>query len=306
VELLSFGSECGDIALIRRAAAGLRQGGVKNSMRQAVGEGSSFAAARQAALAQVNPQAAALLRSPNDTLAVEYLTAIDDLEASFEPLAIPRRGAAHDSTASQGGPEAGNIFRCASELRIIFQKRGVPLENISSSILRDEAALGLAPVDMRNLETAWLACLRRMQLEELACLPDISEGMEHLLYQAIRQSGSMSELLSIACCRRYPTARLRRILFHALLRVTAGDLIALPGFIQVLGHNAAGQELLRRVKSTATLPIVLRHRDMKNLPTEAQRHYAIECRAADLMALAMPKVQPCGMEERRNIIALAR
>jgi len=54
------------------------------------------------------------------------------------------------------------------------------------------------------------------------------------------------------------------------------------------------------------LPVVLRHRDMKNLPAEAQGQYAIECRAAGLMALAMPKPQPCGMEERREVIALTR
>ena len=114
----------------------------------------------------------------------------------------------------------------------------------------------------------------------------------------------MQEILSAAGGRRYPTARLRRILFHALLRVTAEDFAELPRFIQVIGHNAAGQELLRHTKSTAALPLVLRHRDMKSLPLQAQRQYALECRAADLMALAMPKIQLCGMEERREVIAL--
>jgi len=306
VDMLSFGSECGDLSLIRRAASGLRQGGVIHSMRAAAGEGRPFAAARQGALAQVDPRAAALLRSPNDTLAVEYLTTIEDLQAGFEPLAVPRRGAAHDSTASQGAGEAGKNFQCARELRIIFRERGAPQENISSGLLRSEAALGLAPVDMRSLETAWLACLRRMEVGDLARLPDISEGMEHLLFEAIRKASTVAEILSIAGGRRYPTARLRRILFHALLCVTAEDLRALPCFIQVIGHNAAGQELLRIAKSTASLPIILRHRDIKALPADAQRQYALECRAADLMALAMPRIQPCGMEERRQVNALTR
>jgi len=310
VELLSFGSECGDLPLIQRAAAGLRREDVNNSMRHAVGEGSPFAVARQAALAKVDPHAAALLRSPNDTLAVEYLTAMRDLDADFASLAVPRRGAAHDTPGSAGG-STGNFFYCASELRIIFQERGVPFQDISSAILENEAALDLAPVDMRKLETAWLACLRRMGVHELARLPDVSEGMEHLLFNAIRQAegsttNGVAEILSIAGGRRYPTARLRRILFHALLGVTAEDLRVLPRFIQVIGHNAAGQELLRHAKSTAALPLILRHRDMKTLPPQAQRQYPLECRAADLMALAMPKTQPCGMEERREVIASAR
>ena len=299
VDALSFGSECGDVALLQRAADGLRQEVVVNSMRRAAGEGSPFAAARQAALAQADPQAAALLRRPNDTLAVEYLTAMADFGAEFAPLAIPRRGAGHGEIGGEG-------FKSASELRIIFQERGAVEDHFSGAILRDEAALGLAPVDMRKLETAWLARLRCMEVDELARLPDVSEGIENLLYQAIRQAGSMPELFSIAGGRRYPTARLRRILFHALLCVTAENLKDFPGFLQVIGHNAAGQELLRHIKSTAALPVVLRHRDMKNLPAEAQGQYAIECRAAGLMALAMPKPQPCGMEERREVIALTR
>ncbi|MCL2494276.1 MAG: nucleotidyltransferase family protein [Oscillospiraceae bacterium] len=297
VDVLSFGSECGDASLIQRAASGLRQGSVQNAMRAAVGEGTAFAAARQAALARLDPEAAALLRRPNDTLAVEYLTAIADLGAGFAPLAVPRRGAAHDA------PGDGKNFQCASELRIIFRERGVlPEKNPSSALLREEASKGLAPVDMRRLETAWLARLRGMSIEELARLPDVSEGMEHLLYGAIRKGSSVQEVLAIAGGRRYPTARLRRALFHALLGATAGDFSALPGYIQVLGHNAAGQALLRLAKSTATLPIALRHRDMKALPITAQRQYALECRAADLMALAMPTIQPCGMEERREVV----
>jgi len=294
VDMLSFGSECGDISLIRRAASGLRQEGVKNSMRTMIGEGGAFAVARQAALAQVDPAAAALLRSPNDTLAVEYLAAVEELGAMFTPLAVPRRGAGHDTPG-------GGSFPCASELRIIFQEGGVPETIPGASILRDEASNNLAPVDMRRLETAWLARLRCMNAGDLARLPDVSEGMEHLLYDAIRKAGSMAEIFSIAGGRRYPTARLRRILFHALLCVAGEDLAALPCFNQVIGHNAAGQELLRHAKSASSLPIVLRHRDMKALSIEAQRQYRLECRAADLMALAMPSPQPCGMEERREV-----
>ena len=299
VDILSFGSECGNIDLIQRAASGLRQENeeVQNSMRAMIGEGTAFAAARQAALARLDPEAAALLRRPNDTLAVEYLTAVADLGAGFTPLAIPRRGAPHDA------PGDGKTFQCASELRIIFQERGVlPEQNPSSPLLREEASRGLAPVDMRRLEAAWLARLRCMSIGELACLPDISEGMEHLLFDAIRKGSSVEEILSIAGGRRYPTARLRRVLFHALLGATAGDFSALPGCIQVLGHNAAGQALLRLAKNSASLPITLRHRDMKALSDKAQRQYQLECRAADLMALAMPAVLPCGMEERREVV----
>lgn len=300
VDLLSFGSECGNALMIQRAESLLRQGEVLEAMRGRIGEGSSFAGARQEALAQADPQAAALLRSPNDTLGVEYLTAMRDLGAEFEVLAVPRRGAGHDEMGGDGP-------KSASELRIILQSRGVLFDSFSRQVLQDEIAQGLAPVDIQRLETAWMLRLRCMEPDQLAQLPDVSEGMEHLLYQAIRKGTTPEEIISHAVSRRYPAARIRRILFHALLGVTAGDFAgesALPCAIQVIGHNSAGREILRRAKRTAALPIHLRRQDVKALPRAAQRQYALECRAADLMTLAMPKPQPCGMEEKREVLAL--
>lgn len=303
VELLSFGSECGDISLLQRAAAGLRDRGVEISLRERIGQGSAFAPARQAALAAVDPQAAALLRSPNDTLGVTYLQAMEAQGAGFTPLAVPRKGSAHGQVGGQGFPSA-------HELRMIIVNEGLTSHNISEERcpglfhLAEEARQGRAPADMRRLETAWLARLRGMRPEELARLPDISEGLEHRLHSAIRQGTGIAEILALAGSSRVPTARLLRILFHALLHEIAEDVAALPRFIQVIGHNAAGRELLRRAKTAASLPIVTRTADIQTLDTQAKRAFSLECGAADLMSLAIPRPLPCGMEERRQVIAI--
>jgi predicted nucleotidyltransferase len=293
VDMLSFGSECGNIDLIKQCAKDLRQGSVREHMRRALGEGNSFAVARQQALAVENPAAAQLLCSPNDMLNVEYLTAMEALGAKMESFAIQRTGAGHDTL---GGGRNGS----ASELRIIFKSEKLPAQD-TNHILEFEAQQGRAPVQMEALEIAWLARLRSMNMAELAALPDVSEGIEGLLYRAIRQGTRVEEILRLATGRRYPTARIRRILFYALLRVSAEDLQALPRFIQVIGHNTAGRELLHIAKTTATLPIVHRVADQKGLENQAKAQYRVECHATDLMALAMPQPQPCGLEERRNV-----
>jgi len=310
VELLSFGSECGDLSLLQRAAAGLREREVENSLRERIGQGSAFASARQAALAAVDPKASALLRSPNDTLAVEYLQALESLRAQIAPIAVPRRGYGHDKLQETRDKRQDSDFRNAKELRIIFRESGLTSHNVSLGqcpalpILQEEALHGRAPADMRRLEAAWLARLRCMTVEEITRLPDISEGMEHRLHRAIRQGTSVAEILALAGSKRVPTARLRRVLFHTLLRVTAEDVAGPPRFIQVIGHNAAGRELLHRAKATAFLPIVTRTADIKPLDAQAKQAFALECRAADLMALAMPCPLPCGTEERRQVIVI--
>ena len=299
VDFLSFGSESGDLALIRRAARALRERGVEEALRKAAGEGTAYARAREGALAAVDPESAALLRSPNDTLNVEYLSAIAAMGSQMDALAVPRRGAGHDRTAE------GKGFRSASELRIIFRAGELRAEDCpSGEVLLDEARTGRAPVSTERLDTAQLAILRRMTPAELAALPDVSEGLENRIFAAARRAGSVEELLRLAGTKRYPTARLRRILFHALLGVTGGDFAGLPGYIQILGCGAAGRELLRLAKSKAALPVVQRWEEIRALPASMRRCAELECHATDLMALAMPVPQPCGLEESRRFVSV--
>jgi hypothetical protein len=86
--------------------------------------------------------------------------------------------------------------------------------------------------------------------------------------------------------------------------VTADDFTNLPGYISVLGSNAAGRELLRLMKTSATLPMIHRHADVKKLDMQGVHLYQLECRATDLQALAMQQPQPCGLEERRKEVIL--
>ncbi len=295
VERISFGSESGDLGLLRRAASGLQKECVQKALRAAAGEGMPFAQARQAALAAIDPKAAALLRNPNDTLNVEYLCAISAQGAALEPMAVLRKGAGHDAIAG------GSDFRSASELRIMFGAGELDKDDCPSGhLLLAEFDAGRAPVISSRLETALLARLRCMSPAELANLPDVSEGLENRIFTAARQAGSVDELLRLAGAKRYPTARLRRILFHALLCVTREDFAELPGYIQVLGCSTAGRQLLRQAKINATLPVIQRWDDTRALPQAARRSIELECRATDLQALAMPKPQPCGLEESRE------
>ena len=98
VEVLSFGSECGDAGLLARAAAAIDHPDLKTDLDAGLAAGLPFAAAReQAVRRRFGPETAALLRRPNDTLAVEYLAAAARLGASFTLLPVRRAGAPHDA-----------------------------------------------------------------------------------------------------------------------------------------------------------------------------------------------------------------
>ena len=74
VDVLSFGSECGEISPLRALARCLNSPDFSQALRRELGPKKSFARCRrQAAEALLGPDTAALLDLPNNNLGVEYL-----------------------------------------------------------------------------------------------------------------------------------------------------------------------------------------------------------------------------------------
>ena len=73
--------------------------------------------ARAAAAEALCPGAGAVLRAPNDILGVEYCKALLRQHSALVPLALPRRGAAHDAPLDA----APGRYASASALRALVR-----------------------------------------------------------------------------------------------------------------------------------------------------------------------------------------
>ena len=148
---------------------------------------------------------------------------------------------------------------------------------------------------MENGERAVLSALRRMSREELAALPDLSEGIENRLLAAVREAASLPGLMETIKTRRYPMTRVRRLIWSAFLGVPAGLSAARPPYIRVLGANQKGLEILAASKKAA-LPLISRASQAARLPGDGAAVWTLECRATDLFALSLPVPPPCGQD----------
>ncbi len=99
VDTLLFGSECPDLAALKNIADRLSEESpaYQALLRQALQEGSSYAAARAKAIE--NPAYAEILAQPNNILAIEYLGALSRLDSSMTPLCLQRQGAGYHETS---------------------------------------------------------------------------------------------------------------------------------------------------------------------------------------------------------------
>ena len=302
VDTLSFGSECGETEPLRRLAMLPETPTYQEALRQALSTGIPYAAAGQAAAASiVGEQAATRLASPNNTLGIEYIRAAGLQGADFRFFTLSRQGALHTDAVPKNGYASGSLLRqMVQEGNSTATEPYMPATTFA--LLQKAVEQGDAPVRPQPLESGVLARLRLMTPEQLAALPYLSEGLENRLYKAAQTATSYEELLTLAKTRRYPLARIRRILWCAMLGLEATDTTGLPPYIRVLGMNKRGQEILSAAKPS--LPLVSRTAQISELDAGARRVFRLECGATDLRALLLPHPQPSGTDQATKFITV--
>jgi len=307
VDVLSFGSECGDLQALEQAVDVLASPRFADLLAYHLEGGLPFPEARQKAAAELRGGVAPLFESPNNTLGIEYIKALRRLTSGMAPFTVRRFGAGHDDRLPAGDMASATFLRSLIEAdRLLNATAYMPAP--CAAVLAEAAQEGRCPAAVSRLERALLARLRTMSPAEFASLPALSEGLENRLASAARQAGSYQELLDAVKTRRYPLTRIRRLVWSAFLGLSASlawDAAAgrwkKPPYLRVLGANDRGLEILRAVKNPA-LPLLARPTHIDRLDADARAVLDAECRAADLYALALPQPPPCGGEFTAGLI----
>ncbi len=297
VDMLSFGSESGDVDSLKKVRKLLDDPRVSQRLKGMLDMGMSYAEAQRKAVTDIGGETrAALLDTPNNTLAIEYLGALDRLQSPITPFTVKRMGAAHDARAPIGGMASASYIR--DVIRSGRTGNVAPFVPQSVCDLLVEAVdRGVCPSREELAERAILAVLRLRSKEQLASLPALSEGIENRLYNAICEATDLEELITLAKTKRYARTRLQRLICCAFIGITADMASGTPPYLRVLGATEAGLEILRKAKDCGTaVPIVSRASQIEALGDRAKAMFRLECRAADLYALTLPKPYPCGSE----------
>lgn len=290
VKTLYFGSECGDTDALWATAEALLRADVHWAIRLEMDGGLPYAAARQAVLER-ETGLGALLAQPNNTLAVEYLKAIRRRGLAADAVTVRREDGGHHGSAS------------ASHIRALLAagqeaKAFALMPPQAADILGREMKKGLAPVDPAQLERAMLARLRLMNEHDFASYDSGGEGLYRRVYRAVQEGGSLGDILTRATTKRYPTARVRRMLWAVFLGLEA------PGedipYVRILAATEAGRRLLRQMQD-AGVPVLTKAADVGRLGPSAEALFTREARRTDVYALACPgSPLPCGSDWRRT------
>jgi len=292
VSHLAFGAECPDTGRLQTLADCLDSAACEEILRRLLPGGAPYAACRQQAVAQLlGPEEASLLERPNNILAIAYLRAAR--HTHLQPLALPRMGADHDGAPAAGIASASHIRQLLAEGDIL-QAMGY-LPEPSQAILQRELEAGRAPADLSYAQRAILSHLRQMTPQQLQPYDGGSEGLYRRLWDAVQRSTSLEQVLEQAKTKRYPMARLRRMVVSAWLDMDAPE-GEIP-YLRVLAANAAGRTLLRQMQD-AGLPVLTKAADVEALGPAAAELFRREALWTDQYGLCCPTVQPCGTDWR--------
>lgn len=282
VDMLSFGSECGDIELLHETAGAVVYAQNHDDFFRYMRMGHAFPTALQKTIeTYYEDEIMETLTEPNNTLAVEYLKAMDELGCTFEPVTIGRMGAAHD------GDETSKNIASASKIR----KMILAGEDISAFV---PELIEADYADIRNLETAILAKLRTMPQKEIEKAPNVLMGLENRIYKAAKVSTNLAELYGLIKTKRYTMARIRRIVLACFLGIRKSDLKKNPSYVRILGMNGKGREILS--KAECKLPMDTSLKSFISVGDRQKRQVFLEETAGNMYALAFEKKKPCGLE----------
>ena len=283
VNMLSFGSECGDIKLLRETAGAVYYAQESEELAAYMKDGLSYPAALQKAIDKYyTSDVLETLTSPNNTLAVEYIKAIDSVASPIQPVTIKRHKAAHDSEN-----DSNSDILSASQLRRLISEK----KDISQYAPYCDFS---ATASMSNIETAILSKLRSMSKASIEKTPNVLMGLENRIYRAVNVSTSLNELLFLVKTKRYTLARIRRIILSSFLGITKNDLKNSPSYVRILGMNSKGKEILSAAK--CDLPINTSLSQLAKINDAVKRQAKLEERCDNQYALAFDQKLPCGLD----------
>ncbi|MFF2888028.1 nucleotidyltransferase [Paenibacillus sp. NPDC057967] len=297
VDAFCFGTESGELAPLLQAAEIAAseppcfQALLRNQLDTGVSYPVAYSDALQAYLTEQGHAAAASFpfNTPNHTLGLHYLIALKRIKGAMSPYTIAREKAQyHQESITDGSIASATAIRklLLESESLEAAKPFVPVSTYRN--IQSCASTGVSPVSWERYMPALMHKLLTINTAQLASYRDVSEGLEHRILNAMPELGeaSFGELLSLLKTKRYTRTRLQRALLSVLLEhaqeeFTPDKLAGGVEYIRVLGFTERGRTLLKRMRVTSSLPVLL----SAARPPEPYRYLDLDVRASNAYML---------------------
>lgn len=283
VDLLCFGSECGDVTSLEKIARLLAKEPEKfsDTLKEQLKSGNSYPKAREYAVREwletqeVQPQS--LLSAPNNILGIEYMKALLRRGSHIEPYTIKRRGRGyHDIELTNPTGLTANSpdmdFSSASAIRRAIRDHALTQAMAQMPSPPDSSVIPVFPDDLSLLLNYRLLELAHTG-QDLTVFADVSPELADRIQNQCLQFASFSERIQALKTKQYTYTRISRALIHIFLGIT-DSMIAncrkndYAPYARILGFRRSAAPLLTLMKEKSGIPLITKTADAAGLLPE--------------------------------------
>ncbi len=294
---LFFGSECGDVELLESAAQICGSMDFREEYkRRLVGNAGAAEVYFDILESRLGKKF-----SSNDILGIEYIKATKALGAKLDFGTLTRKGGEYLSDRAT----EGNI-QSATAIRRLIEDTGT--ESVSQympsgcvDILKKAVENGDIS-DPRRINDAIRLYFRLHTADDFSGIADLDEGLASRICRSAREAMS-TDLLDELRTKRYTDSRLRRAVLFCLTGVRKEDLRALPTYVNLLGANERGCELLASRRKNAGITVLAKAADIPDSP-EAKRQAELSEKLCAVYSMSLLRERPVSDMMRRSPIII--
>lgn len=279
IDFLSFGSECGDIELIKNCAAllSLETPEYHCALQAFLRQGLSFPAARNKAVLRLLPVSGlssdckdtaflseetvnTLFASPNNILALEYCKALLVSDSNITPVTIKRQGDSYHETMLNTD---ASVFSSASAIRIA-------IEHCNEAVTGNFPSCFLTCDDFSALLHYKLLLEQEHGFSEYF---DCSCGLSDKIIKNLPAFTNFTDFCSLLKSKDITYTRISRVLIHILLGITVPGSCSRPltdrkpdvPYARLLGFRKDSAALLSSIKRNSSIPLISKLADASSL-----------------------------------------
>lgn len=288
IDYISFGSENGNINSLYTISQLLSNEpkAYKDILKNHL-ISNSYAVARSMAIAEYLNIDEEILKTPNNILAIEYISALIKTKSKIKPYTFQRQANNYNQSEL-----TGNISSATAIRNNIITNKEITLNSIPENCHLYYNINKLPSInDYSEILKYILLCTPPQNLKSIA---DITEGLENRIYNNW-SFNCITELLDTIKTKRYTYTKLKRALLHIILDIKKEDQKKEVGYIRVLGYKKEKSYLLNKLIDNAQVPVILNVKDNEHLLSK-------EIKATNIYNVS--NNLPLGMEYTQKIIKL--
>ena len=266
VDAVVFGSECGQIEILKQAAYALNHESAEfqERLRKGLKAGLTYPQARAKAL-EMEDTWASVLSSPNNILGIEYLRAAEDLHSPMEFYTISRKGSGYheDTLADANFPSASAI---RGIIRNSLSKDKDLLDILASHLpaVTHPAYTGAVPVFVDDFSELLNAAI--LQMQATFSIADLSPELAARLAKPPYFPLSFEKRIQALKTRQLTYTRVSRALLHLVLGMREEDISRWKDegyalYARILGFRRQSSPLLSCLHKKSSIPLITKMAD---------------------------------------------